>query len=156
LISGRTIGDRHAYAFVNHTYQRLVKGQISPSSILRENKALFIEIEGCAYCGSKTELEWEHIIPQAHGGPDAIDNLVRACATCNRGKGARDPYQWYAEKRIDEIPRLVLGKFLKLVFAEYERNGLLDSEEYFANHGIQRTSLSSIFITKRFPHIGEA
>ena len=44
----------------------------------------------CAYCGNVykyNELEIEHIIPKALGGPDHIRNSQLACRTCNLAKG---------------------------------------------------------------------
>lgn len=46
----------------------------------------------CQYCGSKppdVTLEVDHITPKAEGGADNIGNLITACFSCNRGKGAR-------------------------------------------------------------------
>ena len=91
-------------------------------------------------------MQWEHIIPLALGGPDSIDNMVRACAPCNQTKGAREPYQWFlGGGRGDAIPRLVLGKFLKVVFEEYSARDLLDSTEYMRAHAVERVSLSAVF-----------
>ena len=146
LISGHALGDRSAFGFVNATYQRLLQRRVQPSTVLTENKQLALAPRGCAYCDSAGPLQWEHIVPRALGGPDCFDNLVLACPACNRAKGARDPYQWFAlQDRIDGVPRLVLGKLLKLVFNEYERLGLLDDAAYMAQHRIERISLSRIF-----------
>lgn len=147
LISERAVGDRLSYRFVNFTYRRLLEGKVSPSSILTENKQLFELGDVCAYCGATGPLQWEHIIPLALGGPDSIDNMVRACAPCNQTKGARDPYQWFlGAGRGDSIPRIVLGKFLKVVFEEYSARDLLDSTEYMRAHAVERVSLSSVFL----------
>ena len=49
----------------------------------------------CMYCGAKkrdgSELELEHIIPRSRGGKNTWDNLVAACAPCNRRKNDRTP-----------------------------------------------------------------
>jgi hypothetical protein len=45
----------------------------------------------CQYCGAHPPaaiLECDHIKPVAEGGLNDQDNLVTACFTCNRGKGA--------------------------------------------------------------------
>jgi HNH endonuclease len=46
----------------------------------------------CVYCGAVPSetvmLECDHVKPVAEGGENEIDNLVTACADCNRGKGA--------------------------------------------------------------------
>ena len=46
--------------------------------------------EKCTYCGNVypfNELQIEHIIPKAKGGPDDIRNAQLACGVCNRAKG---------------------------------------------------------------------
>ena len=46
----------------------------------------------CFYCGKappQTELQIDHIIPVSKGGTNSVENLVTACAECNRGKGTR-------------------------------------------------------------------
>lgn len=146
IIAGSAVNDRRNYGFVNYTYKRLLERKINPSTILSENKQLFILGNVCAYCDKEAEtLQWEHIIPLSRGGPDNIDNMVRACSGCNLTKGARDPYQWYLSENRDPIPRIVLGKFLKLIFDEYCHKGVIDSEEFMTLAKIQRITLSHIF-----------
>lgn len=46
----------------------------------------------CAYCGKHPPdvlLEVDHIVPQAAGGSDDMENLITACLECNRGKSDR-------------------------------------------------------------------
>ncbi|WBY02787.1 HNH endonuclease [Ramlibacter tataouinensis] len=145
LIAGSATGSRAEYRFVSYTYGRLRAATANPSGIVLENKLLFKEGQVCAYCGARHSLEWDHVIPLAIGGPDTIDNLVRACRRCNASKGARDPYQWLLERPGSEVPRIVLGKLLKLLFEAYDRRGLLDSTDFMKAHAVQRTSLSKIF-----------
>ena len=149
LISEKAVRDRLNYKFANFTFQKLLQGKATPSSILSENQQLFLLGNVCAYCGATGALHWEHIIPVSIGGPDSIDNMVRACAPCNLAKGALDPYQWYFRKKAGEqIPRIVLGKFLKVVFEEYAAHDRLDSPEFMRLHGVERVTLSSIFINR--------
>jgi DNA-directed RNA polymerase subunit RPC12/RpoP len=45
----------------------------------------------CQYCGAHPPhaiLECDHIVPVASGGENDFDNLITACFSCNRGKGA--------------------------------------------------------------------
>lgn len=131
LIAGSAKGRRSEgfWPFAAYTYDRLRTGQIEPSALVRENKLLVRNGHRCAYCGAVAHLEWEHIIPRAHGGPDTMDNLVLACGDCNRQKGARDPLAWYGDRR-NAIPRLVMGKLLKLLLEAHAAAGTLDDTCY--------------------------
>lgn len=43
----------------------------------------------CAACGSKKNIEIDHIIPVAKGGSNKDENLRPLCKTCNGSKGGR-------------------------------------------------------------------
>ena len=118
---------------------------MSPSSLMTENKILVKNENTCVYCGCQDNLEWEHLIPRSIGGSNNIDNLVLSCKSCNLRKGAKDPFQWYGSKRIGELPRLVLGKFLKLVLEAHERNGSIDSPGISDNCIPTNITLSDVF-----------
>ncbi|MGE5263899.1 MAG: HNH endonuclease [Acidobacteriota bacterium] len=48
----------------------------------------------CQYCGgqpTKHELTVDHVIPRSRGGATIWENVVTACAPCNRRKGDRLP-----------------------------------------------------------------
>lgn len=136
---------KNYWTFAARRYNQLRRGQISPSAILRENKMLVASGNLCAYCGAgETALQWEHIIPRSKGGPDLIDNMVLACAACNNEKGARDPVEWYGERR-PHIPRLVMGKFLKLVYEEHQRMGTLNDRVCPGTEELNTAGLSAIF-----------
>ena len=146
LIAGSAVGRRDDWKFVVRTWNKLRWGYIHPSSVLRENKKLVEGPSECAYCGSTSELQWEHIIPKSRGGPDTIDNLVQACRACNMEKGARDPYEWYESKGIGyDIPRLVLGKFLKLAWEKHEAEGTLDCADIDGDGKFDTIDLGAIF-----------
>ena len=46
----------------------------------------------CQYCGKQTkQLTIDHIIPRYRGGQHTWENVVSACATCNRRKAGGTP-----------------------------------------------------------------
>ncbi len=46
----------------------------------------------CQYCGREASgLTVDHVIPRSRGGPSVWENIVAACAPCNRSKGNRMP-----------------------------------------------------------------
>ena len=48
----------------------------------------------CQYCGHQaTGLTVDHVIPRSRGGQSEWDNIVAACAPCNRRKGNRTPHE---------------------------------------------------------------
>jgi 5-methylcytosine-specific restriction endonuclease McrA len=47
----------------------------------------------CQYCGARTSLTVDHVIPRSKGGESSWENIVASCAPCNRRKGDRLPHQ---------------------------------------------------------------
>ena len=47
----------------------------------------------CQYCGSRSNLTVDHVIPRSKGGSSSWENIVASCAPCNRRKGDRTPVQ---------------------------------------------------------------
>jgi 5-methylcytosine-specific restriction endonuclease McrA len=57
----------------------------------------------CQYCGARSNLTVDHVIPRSKGGPSSWDNIVASCAPCNRRKGDALPRQ--AGMRLLKQPR---------------------------------------------------
>jgi hypothetical protein len=57
----------------------------------------------CQYCGRRTELTLDHVMPQSRGGADTWENLVSACQPCNQRKADRTPDE--AGMRLATKPR---------------------------------------------------
>lgn len=148
LISGSTVGDRKNWGFVMFTYQKLKSKKIKPSEIIRENKKTFNEGKICVYCGSTEKLEWDHIIPKVKFVIDTFDNSVLACKKCNCQKNGRDPFEWYGRDNMHNIPRLVLGKYLKLIYDIHKKQGTLDSTDLDGDGEINVYDLGVILKTK--------
>ena len=47
----------------------------------------------CQYCGARSNLTVDHVIPKSKGGSSSWDNIVASCAPCNRRKGDALPRQ---------------------------------------------------------------
>src|SRR6478752_676430 len=41
----------------------------------------------CQYCGARSNLTVDHVVPRSKGGVSTWDNIVASCAPCNRRKG---------------------------------------------------------------------
>jgi len=49
----------------------------------------------CYYCHKKMiKSHIEHVVPVTRGGSNDISNIVLACPTCNRSKGAKLLHEW--------------------------------------------------------------
>lgn len=50
----------------------------------------------CYYCGEKVGKTYDvdHVVPLSRGGTNDPDNLVIACASCNRSKSDKLPSEW--------------------------------------------------------------
>ncbi len=98
------------------------------STALRELKMQMSNNDHCCeYCGSKENLSWDHLIPRSKNGPDTAENHVLACKSCNSSKGSKGIYEWYGLDQKDKIPRLIAGKYLKMLYEIHEQKGTLDS-----------------------------
>jgi 5-methylcytosine-specific restriction endonuclease McrA len=41
----------------------------------------------CQYCGARSNLTVDHVVPRSKGGTSTWENIVASCAPCNRRKG---------------------------------------------------------------------
>ena len=130
----KSAGFKDNYGFVISRYKLLKSGEMKWSSSVRDHEKEWEQGKVCVYCGTTENLTVDHIIPSSRAGVDprviclldSEDNCVWACKTCNSSKKDRDVFEWYGKDRIDEIPKLVISKFLKLVYRLHETQGTLD------------------------------
>tara|TARA_B100000497_G_C7634512_1_gene381386 strand:- start:435 stop:968 length:534 start_codon:yes stop_codon:yes gene_type:complete len=59
--------------------------------VLNRKNLLLRDNSCCQYCGSKSNLTVDHIIPKFKNGTDTWENLIVACSPCNARKGNRTP-----------------------------------------------------------------
>ena len=57
----------------------------------------------CQYCGSNSELTFDHLLPRSKGGKTDWNNVVTACSSCNVQKGGRLFYD-NSEMSLQQIP----------------------------------------------------
>lgn len=57
----------------------------------------------CQYCGAKTEMTIDHVIPSSRGGKNAFENCVAACRSCNNRKDRRTPSEAHMYPRKQPI-----------------------------------------------------
>ena len=76
------------------------KAMVNRKSILIRDKY------ECQYCGSKSNLTIDHVIPVSKGGEWRYDNLVTACSRCNTKKAAKLPHECRMHpRRKPDIPK---------------------------------------------------
>jgi 5-methylcytosine-specific restriction endonuclease McrA len=72
--------------------------------ILTRRNLLARDNHQCQYCEiKKGPLTIDHVMPKNRGGPDAWENLVTACQTCNSNKGSRTPEE--AKMILKRLPK---------------------------------------------------
>ena len=69
-------------SYVRVPYKKVM---LSRKNVLRRDRST------CQYCGSRSNLTIDHVLPKSRGGRDTWTNLVAACVTCNNRKGDRTP-----------------------------------------------------------------
>lgn len=52
----------------------------------------------CAYCGSKKQIQRDHIRPFTKGGDFIMGNVAPACYRCNSSKGNQLLNEWYPQQ----------------------------------------------------------
>lgn len=143
LISGSAGFGRKQYPFVMKKFKELQSGTIKWSDILRED--LKLERDKCAYCGSTENLSQDHIVPKRECHYAEIHNIVMACRNCNSSKGDKDLIEWLGLERRYEMPRVVMGKYLKMLYICHECRETLDKSDLNLNGKFNLLDLAHIF-----------
>ena len=133
----KSAGFEKNFGFIVSRYKKLASGQMSWSSSVHDYEKQLEHGRICVYCGAKGGLSTDHVIPVSRAGVDpriamlldSSDNCVCACKKCNSSKADKDVFEWYGTERMDNIPTLVLSKFLKLAYRLHETQGTLDLKD---------------------------
>jgi 5-methylcytosine-specific restriction endonuclease McrA len=70
------------YSYVRIPYKKVA---------LNRNNVFRRDDFSCLYCGTKSNLTIDHLIPRSRGGGDTWENLATACQQCNARKGQLTP-----------------------------------------------------------------
>jgi CRISPR-associated endonuclease Csn1 len=106
---------RELQKFQNDRARSRASARIQTAALPTESRSAALKYELlaaqggiCLYTGQTLaptdldELRFEHIVPRAQGGPDAIVNYVVTTTTTNDAKGNRTPYEWFMAERRDQ------------------------------------------------------
>ena len=87
---------------------------------------LFLRDEfSCQYCGAKSDLTFDHVIPHSKGGVTSWENVVAACAACNLRKGSKNLRS--SGLRLTKLPRRPEAEQLRNLGRKFPPNYLHDS-----------------------------
>jgi len=126
LISRSVFDGKINYKFVSDRFKAFRDGQATMSGTIREWQREQELPEECVFCGSKANLQVDHLIPRSRGGSDSADNTVWSCSTCNASRGDKGVFQWLGLKKKDRLHRLVAGKYLKQLYELHNEKLTLD------------------------------
>lgn len=79
--------------YIRLPYHRIV---LTRRNVMRRDR------QTCQYCGTRSDLTLDHVMPKSRGGKDTWENLVTACNRCNVRKGNRTPEE--AEMLLEREP----------------------------------------------------
>jgi len=126
LMSRTVFRGKLNYGFITDRFKALRNRQITMSGTNREWQREQELPQECVFCGSREELQIDHLIPRKRGGSDSADNIVWSCRSCNSSRGDRGIFEWLGLKKKDNLHRLVAGKYLKELYDLHDKAGTLD------------------------------
>ncbi|HBT51664.1 MAG TPA: HNH endonuclease [Petrotoga sp.] len=138
--NGNSAKKQH-YGFIKKTFLELKNGVKSWSEITREDWQFVETQKECIYCGAKSDIQKEHIVPKSLqitsncktcDKIQGIHNQVWACKHCNYSKGTKGLYEFYRvkfpneKKFYDFLPPLLEKKYLKTIYYCHKCAGTLN------------------------------
>jgi hypothetical protein len=114
-------------------FRQLQQGEIFWNEI-REYVKEKERMDACIFCGIKTDLTIDHLLPRCLNGPNDEKNVIWVCQKCNSSKGAKRLYEFWTDKKglkgaKYEVPRIAEGKYLKLVYEVLKERNLFDLDD---------------------------
>jgi len=86
------------YGFVMSRFKELQEGDIFWNEI-REYVKEKEKSDECIFCGSKTSLTIDHLLPRCFNGPDDEKNVIWICRKYNSSKGSKRLYEFWTVNR---------------------------------------------------------
>ncbi|MCG3226013.1 MAG: HNH endonuclease [Candidatus Heimdallarchaeota archaeon] len=114
--------------FIENYYQRLRNEEITWEIALKEFKSTVETTQSCAFCGEVRKLSLEKMIPSVSELSDNREYHLFLCKGCNSSKGNKGLYQWYGVDNLEDIPRNIEGKYLKLLYELHQVRGTLSED----------------------------
>jgi len=131
LDDGVSVYQTHHHVIRSKLYRGLLTGTMAMRSLYDDERLKMTFPQACYYCGSRTHLTVDHLIPRLRGGADEADNLIWACRACNSSKCGNDMLAWMVSKGM--FPALLLlRRYIKI------------AARYCAQHDLMETELASI------------
>jgi hypothetical protein len=93
------------------------------SYIRVSDKETVSKIDFCVYCGSDKSLSIDHISPPKKGGNSVLQNLTRACKSCNSAKGDF-PIEVFLQKTIQKRDIVFNKLFTYTTYLRLYKNGI--------------------------------
>jgi hypothetical protein len=108
------------WGFVMKKFKQLQEGEIFWNEI-REYVKEKERKDECIFCGKKTSLTIDHLLPRCFNGPNDEKNVIFVCRECNSSKSGKRLYEfWTLKKGLEgakyEVPRIAEGKYLKFAY----------------------------------------
>lgn len=128
LVIARAAGKMDEWGFITYQFKRLKNKEIEWSDLDGEIRLQMRASNECVYCGNEASA-LDHVIPRKFGAPEGIHNAVKVCKHCNSSKGDKDLVDWWINdlgKKVEELPRIPIGIYLKLSHGWHKINHSLD------------------------------
>ena len=151
LMSEETLANRKNWCFTLRSFEQLNYNERKWLSILQEE--VKIDHNKCIYCGSEDSLSISCVVPKNICPFTKKHNIIRACKKCSLSKGDKDLIEWWGAEKRDEIPRVVMGKYLKIWYICHECNGTLDNYAINKYGKVDLSALIEVTIRCKGPKI---
>ncbi|NPD90263.1 MAG: HNH endonuclease [Asgard group archaeon] len=128
IISHSSGYGRSNLQFIGNYYQKLQNEEITWENALKEFKSTLEITQSCAFCGEVRKLSVEKMLSSVTELSDNRENYIMLCKNCNSAKGDKGLYQWYGFENLEDIPRNMEGKYLKLLYELHQKRETLSEE----------------------------